>query len=97
MSKRIESGERLTLHMSSVDSAVFSEAYFVLRQRGKSKKAPMENIVAEARRVIREYSERMPSPDAQVRKNERRAFASGVLAGVAACAVVIFLFAIFVK
>ena len=94
MSKRIEGGERLTLHLNFAESALFSEAYFVLRRPKTKSGEPLGDIVAEARRIIREYSERMTPSAAPGRKRDSRTFLSGAFAGVAASAAVVFVFAL---
>ena len=94
MSKRTEGGERLTLHMSFTGSAVFSEAYFVLRPSAKKRGEPLGDIVAEARRIIREYSDRMTPPKNLPRPKDKRSFLSGAFAGVAASAAVVFFIAL---
>ena len=91
MSYEIKNGERITLHMRHIDSPLFSEVYFVLRRPGG---APIGNIVAEARRVIREYTDLPPALNVRRRRRSFRAFLSGAFAGIAASAAAVSLIAL---
>ena len=46
--------EMRMIHVSDVESSVFSEAYFVLRKKRFAH--PIADMTAEARRIIREFS-----------------------------------------
>ena len=86
MIREIKGNEMRMIHVHSRGSTMFSEAYFVLR--GES--APMSDMVEEARRIIRRYSEegdefRLLRSD----KRERRRFWIGLLTGIAASAAVL--------
>ena len=86
-------GEMSVIHLRAVDSPVFCEAYLVLR--AKSRTAPLTDLVAEARRVIRDYGE----PSALRVARPRRAaavFFIGLLAGIALASTAFAVFTLFI-
>lgn len=81
MIRGTEFGEMRMIRLRTSGSRIFSEAYFVLRRAGTD--APIDDIVAEAQRVIRKYSS--ASELRLVRRRfPVRAFLIGVFSGVAA-------------
>ena len=89
MSNGTKNGERLSLHMRDLDSSLFSEAFFVLRDCGERNRAPIGDMVTEARRIIRVLSDDPTSFRALRRREEIRVFFSGMFAGVAAVGIMI--------
>lgn len=85
MIREIKGNEMRMIHVHSPGSAMFSEAYFVLRRES----APMTDMVEEARRIIHRYSEegaefRLLRPE----KKDRLHFFGGLLTGIAFSAIV---------
>lgn len=94
MIREIKGNEMRMIHVHSPGSAMFSEAYFVLRRES----APMSDMVEEARRIIRRYSE----DGDELRllhsaRREHRRFIIGLLTGLAFSAAAVALFVLIVK
>ncbi len=85
MIREIKGNEMRMIHVHSPGSAMFSEAYFVLRRES----APMTDMVEEARRIIRRYSEE--GDEFRLLRSERKErlrFWGGLLTGIGFSAVV---------
>lgn len=93
MIREIKGNEMRMIHVHSPESAMFSEAYFVLRRES----APMSDMVEEARRVIHRYS----GEGAELRlfcpRQDVRRFLFGVLTGIAISAAVGTILAFFMR
>lgn len=94
MIREIKGNEMRMIHVHSPGSAMFSEAYFVLRRES----APMTDMVEEARRIIRRYSEE--GDELRLMRSGRRErlrFTFGLLTGVVVSSAVATLIAVLIK
>lgn len=78
----IKGCERRIIYIRDTGSAVFREAYFILRDGAPS--VPQKDMVAEAERIIRERTQLRRPEDKRKGRFDRRNFTVGFLAAVSA-------------
>ncbi len=90
----IKGCERRIIYIRDTGSAVFREAYFILRDGAPS--VPQKDMVAEAERIIRERTQLRRPEDKRKGRFDRRNFAVGFLAASAlfAAGILVFVLAV---
>ena len=80
--------QKRVIYLSSTDSALFEEAYFILKEKQPPKTPPKKDMVKEAKRLILSYAskEDMEKAAAQTRKRRDGLFFSlGGMVGTLLC------------